>query len=95
MIKKPDRLVSRAEAERLKQTWYFTGKPCSRGHVSTRSLHSMACHQCRRKMRAPMVDPLEAERARQKVFHEQWMAEFKERRARERANRKLKLDLLS
>lgn len=49
MIRVPSRPVTKAEAEARRMTWYFTGKPCAKGHVSTRNVNSGACHACRRK----------------------------------------------
>jgi 5-methylcytosine-specific restriction endonuclease McrA len=34
------------EARELGEKWYFTGKPCNRGHVSRRLVSSRACRQC-------------------------------------------------
>jgi hypothetical protein len=41
-------LISREEAVANKLTFYFTGKPCIRGHVSVRNVGSRACVQCLR-----------------------------------------------
>lgn len=90
MIIKPNKVITPQEAWELSQSWYFTGKPCRHGHVSTRNLHNGSCHECRRKTKAK-VDPVKSEAQRRKEFHEQWMREFKERKA----NRKRALDLLS
>lgn len=40
---------SRALAKKIGAKWYFTGKPCSRGHVGKRSAASGQCNQCRRE----------------------------------------------
>lgn len=38
--------ISRAEAKALGLKRYFTGKPCSRGHVCERRVSSFGCHIC-------------------------------------------------
>lgn len=40
------RAVSYAEAKRRGLNRYFTGKPCSRGHLSDRSARNRACLRC-------------------------------------------------
>lgn len=43
------RLPSTAqEARRLKLPTYFTGEPCSRGHLSERRADNRACVECHR-----------------------------------------------
>jgi len=39
-------LISRKEARALGLTRYFTGKPCSRGHVEERFVSSRLCLKC-------------------------------------------------
>ena len=41
-----DSLISCAEAKRIGQTWYFTGRPCVRGHVDKRSAANGNCRSC-------------------------------------------------
>ena len=40
--------ITRHEARDLGLQWYFTGKPCSYGHVSERSVSTGSCRECRR-----------------------------------------------
>ena len=39
-------VISRSEAIELGLNWYFTGKPCSAGHVSKRSVSGFGCKAC-------------------------------------------------
>jgi hypothetical protein len=39
-------IVSREEAKALKVSYYFTGKPCNRGHLSPRNVSNRACVDC-------------------------------------------------
>jgi CRISPR/Cas system Type II protein with McrA/HNH and RuvC-like nuclease domain len=41
-------IISRDEAIRLGQNWYFTGKPCKHGHVDKRRVDNWCCVQCER-----------------------------------------------
>lgn len=36
----------KAEAKRLGQTWYLTGRPCKHGHLCRRRMASGACFEC-------------------------------------------------
>lgn len=40
------KLVSREDAKRSGSKWYFTGEPCSRGHIAHRFVSSRACSKC-------------------------------------------------
>lgn len=40
-------VISRADAKALGQDWYFTGKPCIKGHLSKRQTSNGVCHECR------------------------------------------------
>lgn len=42
-------LISRAEAQKLRLSLYFTGKPCPHGHVSERKTDNGACVECARE----------------------------------------------
>lgn len=42
----PQKLVSLEEARLAGQKFYFTGKPCKRGHVASRYMATRACVQC-------------------------------------------------
>ncbi len=39
-------IVSRSDARAKGQTWYFTGKVCVHGHVTTRNVRNGTCHRC-------------------------------------------------
>jgi hypothetical protein len=39
-------IISRAEAKAQNLKWYFTGKPCNRGHVDKRLVHNCGCKGC-------------------------------------------------
>lgn len=41
-------LISRNKAIELKQTWYFTGKPCKRNHIDKRLISNRLCFECER-----------------------------------------------
>jgi len=38
--------VGKERAEEIGQVFYFTGKPCSRGHITWRRVASCRCLQC-------------------------------------------------
>ncbi len=78
------KLVSRKEARARALKWYFTGEPCHKGHISTRSLSSYECHGCSGAFKITAKD-------KRAVLNARWEAERKAMRA----NRKLVLDLLS
>jgi hypothetical protein len=42
------KLLSRKEAIAANLSFYFTGKPCSKGHLSVRNVNSRACVDCLR-----------------------------------------------
>lgn len=41
-------IISRAEAKQQGLKYYFTGKPCKHGHLSTRQIDSCMCCECDR-----------------------------------------------
>lgn len=41
-------LISRSEAIAFGEKWYFTGKPCKRGHVSKRQVSNKGCAECQK-----------------------------------------------
>ena len=43
-------LISKEEAKKLNQKWYFTGKPCKNGHVDKRYVKSTICYECKRNL---------------------------------------------
>lgn len=40
------KIISREDAIKENQKYYFTGTPCTKGHVSKRIVSSWRCHQC-------------------------------------------------
>jgi hypothetical protein len=89
-----ERIVTRAEAVKRRQGWYFTGKPCCRGHFARRSVSNMSCRECLREKRikakgeSPERSMTYAEwerehRRRQREKHEQWKREKADKRALE------------
>jgi hypothetical protein len=43
------RIISRSEAKAAGLTRYFTGEPCSRGHIAARSVAKRDCIECNRE----------------------------------------------
>jgi 5-methylcytosine-specific restriction endonuclease McrA len=41
-----DAIVTRADAKAQGLKWYFTGKPCLRGHIARRNVTNMTCFVC-------------------------------------------------
>lgn len=41
-------IISKEEASRLNQTWYFTGIPCKNGHIDKRYVNTGICYGCKR-----------------------------------------------
>lgn len=39
-------IITRKEAIRLGLRWYFTGEPCTKGHIAKRSLSNFECRRC-------------------------------------------------
>lgn len=62
-------IVTLSEARRLGLKHYFTGIPCTHGHVSKRSVNGRSCMECARITRREFVraNP-EIERQRQKAY---------------------------
>ena len=40
------KLISLSEARKTGNTWYFTGKPCCRGHIAKRATVNQTCVEC-------------------------------------------------
>ncbi len=98
------KIISMKEAKALKLPRYFTGRPCTYGHVSERQTCNYSCMACNRlaQTRATVEKPgeprigrrawvVEYERA-QRAFHARWMAEFK-RRSLQDAKQKLEMEV--
>ena len=43
------KIISRKEAKEQGLKYYFTGKPCGRGHIVKRSVSNYKCWQCRKE----------------------------------------------
>lgn len=67
LIPTPSEPISPETARAIGQTWFFTGEPCSRGHVTTRTLINDLCHACSREnAKASYLRNPERARARSK-----------------------------
>jgi hypothetical protein len=44
----PTPLITRSEAKVLRQSKYFTGNPCPKGHIAERRVHNATCVECDR-----------------------------------------------
>lgn len=59
---------TRAEAIAAGEKWYFTGKPCKRGHVSKRQVGNKSCWECQKAANAEWESRnVEARTARKRV----------------------------
>ncbi len=72
-------IVSRDDAIRLGQKWYFTGVPCPHGHVAKRTVSNRDCRECvnARNRRRRAIDPASF-RAREKVRRDRDPAAYAE-----------------
>lgn len=41
-------LISKEEAKKIQQKWYFTGNPCKNNHVDKRYVNTGICYSCKR-----------------------------------------------
>jgi hypothetical protein len=62
-MRRREKIVTLAEARAAGLKRYFTGKPCSRGHVVERQVSNQGCLQClrlakRRHRRSPAASEL-------------------------------------
>jgi hypothetical protein len=78
----PD-ITSRKSARAAGQTFYFTGKPCRRGHVAERHLRSANCVVCARLGGAQWKKT-----AKGRKYRNEWQ---NKRRAQKRAERAAKI----
>lgn len=85
-----DSLISCAEAKRIGQTWYFTGRPCVRGHVDKRSAANGNCRSCDSE-KAKALRQADPERVRAKERRQYWKHVDKKRK-RSRAYRDATLE---
>lgn len=46
-------IVTRAEATQRKLVWYYTGRPCGRGHLAMRYTTTGNCCGCKARLRQP------------------------------------------
>lgn len=74
-----DEIIARAEARAKGLKRYFTGEPCSRGHIAERSVSGKCCVVCRRINNAERLanDPEKLEKAREATrnYMRRWRAE--------------------
>jgi len=49
-------IISRQEAKSLKLTYYFTGEPCSKGHLSLRHTKNWMCLECSQNWKKENLD---------------------------------------
>ena len=42
------KIITREEAKKIGQKWYFTGEPCKNGHVDKRYVNTDICYTCKR-----------------------------------------------
>lgn len=63
-------IIHRSEAKAMGQGWYFTGRPCPKGHVAKRSVSNCECRKCvdDRDARRRAKDP-ETARAKDRAYH--------------------------
>lgn len=43
-------LISREEAAKINQKWFFTGIPCKNGHIDKRYVNTGICYECKRNL---------------------------------------------
>jgi len=79
-------IISYAEAKARKLPRYFTGQPCSNGHIDERRVSDRHCCECHReRTRAANITPEQKERRRKKALIENMTPEQLERqRAKQR-----------
>lgn len=91
---------TRAEAKKLGEKWYYTGKSCSKGHYSPRLVSNCYCRECGyQKNRDWYAANLEEQRKRGRDLQKRLRKEDPERlnqrqRDRRMANRERELSLL-
>ena len=78
------KIITRSEAIQQGLKHYFTGKPCKRGHVTTRKVSDKACRDCCRinqqnRRKDPKIVALERVRQREKWA---WCSETRDRKKR-------------
>ena len=42
------KIITREEAKKLNQKWYYTGEPCKYGHIDKRYVNTDICYTCKR-----------------------------------------------
>jgi 5-methylcytosine-specific restriction endonuclease McrA len=77
-------IISRKAAKAAGLKYYFTGKPCKRGHIDQRFVSSFMCFECgrdktREAYRALDIDQRRAGRDKRKAYVQQWRASNRER----------------
>lgn len=84
-------IISRKEAKRLGLKYYFTGKSCKRGHVSTRQVANRTCSICeirRAKKWFRETKYYQKNREQIRASAKKWRVEHKEQRRAHHRNRK-------
>lgn len=64
-------IISAREARAIGQRWYFTGKPCPRGHIAKRNVSNSECRACvdAKKARKRRENPEEVRRKDRERYH--------------------------
>jgi 5-methylcytosine-specific restriction endonuclease McrA len=89
---------TKTEAKALGLKYYFTGKPCSRGHIAARYVSSWGCTECSRICAAANPERVRANQSRWQLAHpglackrsRRWYRKHLERVREGRARRYLK-----
>lgn len=69
-------IISRSEAARKGLTYYFTGKPCKRGHVSERWTSAASCTTCQAKRRLENPDKGAASRLKYYLANKEKISKY-------------------
>jgi 5-methylcytosine-specific restriction endonuclease McrA len=86
-------IISRKDAKAIGQKYYFTGKPCSRGHVDVRFVQGFHCKTCirenvKRHYHSLDIDTRKRKREAQKQNVAQWRKAHADRQALYNVTRK-------
>lgn len=49
-------IITREDAKKIGQKWYFTGEPCKNGHVDKRYVNTGICYACKRNLNQKQND---------------------------------------
>lgn len=79
-----NKIITRKDASALGLKWYFTGKPCSHGHISERQTSNGSCRECMRKRYDENIEKMRAySRSRYHTDHEKELREQRKERKNE------------